>query len=281
MQSKACKFSAGFDAETRSIMLQKGGIYEPDGLELQSLVYGKRPAVLSAMPVFVDESQSQMEAYIIDGYAYYKLRDLGNALDFDVNFDSRDGFIQVITPDSGQKPAVGGKTDIMGTSVATVEQMVRYCRSKNIQPQLPYCTLEELAQMFLDEGSIEGVRGDIAFVQALKETGYFRYGGIVLPSQNNYAGIGALNSNMMGQAASFPAPRIGVQAQIQHLKAYASDASLVNRCVDPRFGLVPRGIAPYVEWLGAADNPSGKGWAIPGNGYGVSVVRMLDAMTAW
>ena len=90
----------------------------------------------------------------------------------------------------------------------------------------------------------------------------------MLPTQNNYAGIGALNGNAKGQAATFPDPRTGVRAQIQHLKAYASKAALVNGCVDPRFSLVTRGSAQYVEWLGASDNPNGKGWAVPGKGYG-------------
>lgn len=115
----------------------------------------------------------------------------------------------------------------------------------------------------------------LRFAQSLKETGFFKYGGIVLPSQNNYAGIGALNGNGKGEAATFPTPRIGVRAQIQHLKAYASKKALVNPCVDPRFHLVTRGSAPYVEWLGAADNPDGKGWAVPGKGYGKSLLELL------
>ena len=108
------------------------------------------------------------------------------------------------------------------------------------------------------------MRGDVAFAQSLHETGFFKYGGIVLPTQNNYAGIGALNGNAKGQAATFPDPRTGVRAQIQHLKAYASKEALVNGCVDPRFSLVTRGSAQYVDWLGASDNPNGKGWAVPG-----------------
>ena len=156
------------------------------------------------------------------------------------------------------------KTEIMGEAHATAQQMALFCRSKNEEPKLTSCTLEQLAEIFLEEGKAEGVRGDVAFAQSLHETGYFKFGGIVLPSQNNYAGIGALNGNATGQAATFPDPRTGVRAQIQHLKAYASTEPLVNTCVDPRFSLVARGSAPYVEWLGAADNPNGKGWAVPG-----------------
>lgn len=172
------------------------------------------------------------------------------------------------------------KTEIMGEAHATAQQMALFCRSKNAEPKLTSCTLEQLAEIFLEEGKTEGVRGDVAFAQSLHETGYFKFGGIVLPSQNNYAGIGALNGNATGQAATFPDPRTGVRAQIQHLKAYASTEPLVNTCVDPRFSLVTRGSAPYVEWLGAADNPNGKGWAVPGSGYGANVVKLLGQIMA-
>ena len=172
------------------------------------------------------------------------------------------------------------KTAIMGKAQATAQQMALFCRSKNSTPQLTSCSLEQLAEMFIEEGEAEGVRGDVAFAQSLHETGYFKFGGIVLPSQNNYAGIGALNGNAAGQAASFPDPRTGVRAQIQHLKAYASTEALVNECVDPRFSLVARGVAPYVEWLGAADNPQGRGWAVPGAGYGANIVKLLGQIMA-
>lgn len=172
------------------------------------------------------------------------------------------------------------KTAIMGKAQATAQQMALFCRNKNSTPQLTSCSLEQLAEMFIEEGEAEGVRSDVAFAQSLHETGYFKFGGIVLPTQNNYAGIGALNGNATGQAASFPDPRTGVRAQIQHLKAYASTEALVNECVDPRFSLVARGVAPYVEWLGAADNPQGCGWAVPGAGYGANIVKLLGQIMA-
>lgn len=179
-----------------------------------------------------------------------------------------------------ESSAATEKTAIMGEAQATAQQMALFCRSKNSTPQLTSCSLEQLAEMFIEEGKAEGVRGDVAFAQSLHETGYFKFGGIVLPAQNNYAGIGALNGNTTGQAASFPDPRTGVRAQIQHLKAYASTEALVNECVDPRFSLVARGVAPYVEWLGAEDNPEGRGWAVPGAGYGANIVKLLGQILA-
>ena len=185
---------------------------------------------------------------------------------------------EVLAEHYGLSAVPEGKTAILGTVQATAQQMALFCRSRNAAPRLPACSVEELAQMFLEEGAAEGVRGDVAWAQSLKETGFFRYGGIVLPEQNNYAGIGALNGNAQGQAATFPDPRIGVRAQIQHLKAYANTVKLKGECIDPRFKYVTRGSAPYVEYLGIQENPKGKGWAA-GAGYGKKILTILAAIT--
>lgn len=132
--------------------------------------------------------------------------------------------------------------------------------------------LDILAELFLEEGAAEGIRGDIAFCQSIKETGWFRFGGQVLPAQNNYAGIGATNNSPIGKGAWFESAQIGVRAQIQHLKAYANEKALVNPCVDPRFELVMRGAAGNM-WTGL----NGR-WAVPGNGYGESILALWEEM---
>ena len=129
-----------------------------------------------------------------------------------------------------------------------------------------------LAELFLEEGYIEGIRGDIAFCQSIKETGWFRFGGQVLPEQNNFAGIGATNNSPVGKGAWFESARLGVRAQIQHLKAYANDEALANPCIDPRFGLVTRGAADN-QWTGL----NGR-WAVPGDGYGESILALWEEM---
>ena len=182
------------------------------------------------------------------------------------------------TPDIPKVEEKEQGTLIMDKTQATAAQLASYALKGNPTPLLPNCTVQELAQIFIEEGEVEGVRGDVAWAQALKETGYFKYGGIVLPEQNNYSGIGALNNNSQGDAAIFETPRIGVRAQIQHLKAYASTEALKLKCVDPRFHLVKRGSAKYVEWLGFGDNPNGAGWAWPGNGYGYDIIKIMDSI---
>ncbi len=173
---------------------------------------------------------------------------------------------------------------IMGDTTVTVDQMVRYYEryssigypSKDLgaggAPDL-----RTFCQMYYDEAAMEGVRAEVAFAQAMKETGWLKYGGIVNIGQFNFAGIGALDGNSNGNCASFPDVRTGIRAQIQHLKAYGSTAALNNPKVDPRFDKVTRGAARYVEWLGQKENPTGAGWAT-GKNYGLDIVAMIKVL---
>lgn len=186
--------------------------------------------------------------------------------------------------------ATGGLMQIMGTSQTTVAQMVRYYNANasgydtfktKYNGKYNGClakggasTINQFAQIFYEEAMTEGVRAEVAFTQCMKETGFLKYGGDVLPNQYNFAGIGATGAV---HGASFSNVRMGVRAQIQHLKAYGSVSPLTNQCVDPRFNLVKRGSAQYVEWLGIKENPNGYGWATS-KSYGHDIVNMVNVL---
>lgn len=164
----------------------------------------------------------------------------------------------------------GGYTKIMGTAVATAEQMKTYIKGKN--PNVAQSVID-MVPLYLSEGKAEGVRGDIAFAQSCLETGNFGFSGsAVTLDQNNFCGMGVTSNGLKGN--SFDTPQLGIRAQIQHLKAYGSTAALKNECVDPRFKYVTRGSAEYVEWLGQKENPQGLGWAA-GAGYGEKILTIL------
>lgn len=186
--------------------------------------------------------------------------------------------------------ATGGLMQIMGTSQTTVAQMVRYYNANasgydtfkakyngkynGVLAKGGASTINQFAQIFYEEAAAEGVRAEVAFTQCMKETGFLKYGGDVLPNQYNFAGIGATGAV---HGASFSNVRIGIRAQIQHLKAYGSISPLTNQCVDPRFNLVKRGSAQYVEWLGIKENPNGYGWATS-KSYGHDIVNMVNSL---
>ena len=166
-------------------------------------------------------------------------------------------------------------TAIMGKAQATAEQMKAYLKKKN--PSVPQPVLDMLP-LYLSEGEMEGVRGDIAFAQSCLETGNFTFSGsaVTLP-QNNFCGLGVTQRGKTG--LSFETAQLGIRAQIQHLKAYASTDKLRKARIDPRFRYVTRGCAPYAEWLGQKENPQGKGWAA-GEKYGEKILSILKAIVS-
>jgi len=166
--------------------------------------------------------------------------------------------------------AADGKVPISGSSVLTSKQMGDFVLLRNSDPKLNGVDIYRLAELYLWIGAAEGIRGDIAFAQAIHETGYFQYGNDVVPEQNNYAGIGTVGGGVRG--AYFNTPEEGVRAQIQHLKAYANKEPLVTEKIDPRFDLVTRGIAPYWTDLNGR-------WAVPGTGYGEKILDYYNQMS--
>lgn len=164
---------------------------------------------------------------------------------------------------------------IMGMSQNTVEQMIAYYNSQG--KKYPSTSLgrggapdiETFCTIIYEEAAAEGVRAEIVFTQAMLETGWLQFGGDVSVDQFNFAGIGATGGGVPGN--SFPNVRIGIRAQVQHLKAYASTEPLNNACVDPRFHYVTRGSAPTMEQL------AGKWAASTGYGEGLnSILSGLD-----
>lgn len=175
--------------------------------------------------------------------------------------------------------------NIIGKSECTAYQMAQYLISKN--PSAKSWALE-YAKIYIEEGESEGVRGDGAWIQSCKETGWFKFTGgtAVTFDQNNFCGLGVTRKGSKGN--SFNTPRLGIRAQIQHLKGYATSAPLKNVCVDPRYNYInPKGKSPTFEEL------AGK-WAIPGYdtskasslqdamnkkiGYGFDIISGISAM---
>lgn len=183
---------------------------------------------------------------------------------------------------------------ILGPSIASADQLRAWIaaetpRIKNkMEQQLKrqFISIPDLAELYIRIGAAYGVRGDLAFAQAAKETHYWQFTGDVQPWQNNYCGLWATGTPCTGQeslngadpaqvrfepgvhGAIFATPEAGVEAHIQHLYAYATTNPLPpgKVLVDPRFTLVKRGIAPTWQKLNAR-------WAVPGTTYGQSIIH--------
>ena len=142
------------------------------------------------------------------------------------------------------KICAGSLDQIMSSGVTTEANLNLFLKNNNAAALAQF---PDLAKLYREEGKVEGVNYDIAFSQMCLETDFLRFGGVIKPSQNNFAGLGDVAGSAAG--ASFPSAQIGVRAHIQLLKAYASTAPLTLESVNPRFNFVTRGVAPLVDQL--------------------------------
>lgn len=142
-------------------------------------------------------------------------------------------------------PICPGQIDrIAGHGNTSEVQLMVFLKANN---ETALTQFPEIARLYREEGSTEGINYDIAFSQMCLETNYLRFSGDIRPQQNNFAGLGAAGG--AAEFAAFPSARIGVRAHIQHLKAYANAEPVVQEVVAPRFRFVTRGIAPLVSQL--------------------------------
>ncbi|WLD94174.1 N-acetylmuramoyl-L-alanine amidase [Alkalihalobacillus sp. AL-G] len=220
-----------------------------------------------------------IEPYIysvtIDGSLFYRVQagayaDKENAEDQERKVEQlgiKDAFIVTEgTSEPSEPPTpepVKGYT-ILGPTLIQPENLNLFV--KKVNPNAP-----DLGALYDELSRVYGIRGDVAFAQAVHETNYFRFTGVVEPGQNNYAGIGATGPNENG--ASFATPKEGVLAHLQHLFAYASTEQPPDEfdIVDPRFSLVNRGSAKSWTQL------NGK-WAVPGTTYGQQILALYEKM---
>lgn len=228
--------------------------------------------------VFIDGKvlESDVDPMIINNRTMVPLRAVSEGLGMDVQWDEVNHHVIITTKasvpvSSTPEPENIDSINIMGQSLASSTQLKELLMENN-----PAAS-EELVDLYLTIGSEYGIRGDIAFCQAAKETGWWKYGGLVKAIQNNYCGLGATGSPAAGNevlngadpkhvyyvqgmhGAFFDTAAAGTEAHIQHLYAYATNKPLPagKTLLDPRFNLVRRGLSEAWVDLG------GK-WAVPG-----------------
>jgi hypothetical protein len=187
-------------------------------------------------------------------------------------------------------------TPVMGPSLLTAAQLAAwYHRHSGNSPKIPALgnDVGRLAQVFIDEGNAEGVRGDIAFVQSMLETGWLGFAGSqITPYAYNYAGIYAFDGRAglpnvnpcvdptPGPSRCMGTPQHGVLMQIQLLRSYA-DPSVKNK--PGRLISAPSdraGLAPLWEYFGGHNCPCGKLIWASADDYGLTIIRMYSGALA-
>lgn len=73
-----------------------------------------------------------------------------------------------------------GGYSIMGPTTVTIGQMINYYQANQAYPAFYANTdapnIYVFCMMYMEECNAEGVRAEVAFAQAMKETGFLRYG---------------------------------------------------------------------------------------------------------
>jgi hypothetical protein len=154
----------------------------------------------------------------------------------------------------------------MGIGIINASTLANFLRRNN--PKVSAETAFNLASCYIEESLDEGVNSDVAFCQMCVETGFLNFGGLVTPEMNNFAGLGSTGPGIRGDR--FPSVIIGVRAQIQHLKAYATTEKPNKPLVDTRWKYVRYGSAPTVQGLSGT-------WAADTN-YAAKIFSVLERL---
>ena len=157
-------------------------------------------------------------------------------------------------------------TPLMGEAEVTQEAAISWAKAHNASD-----LFIDAAQYYWKYGELTGIRPEVLYAQAAKETGYGRYGGRVLPEMNNFAGIkkyGAVN-DATEDHETFATREDGVRGHFNHMSAYVGIEPIGE--VHGRYKSVKTltwaGTVKYVEALG------GK-WC-PDLYYGYAIVNDL------
>ncbi|MCL1834648.1 MAG: hypothetical protein FWG48_00665 [Oscillospiraceae bacterium] len=91
------RFEVRWDAGKNAISLITGRIYTTVGGEMASKGVGAKTATPTKSSIFLNEREMSFEAYTIEGNNYFKLRDIGSALNFGVEWDAARNTIRIDT----------------------------------------------------------------------------------------------------------------------------------------------------------------------------------------
>lgn len=167
-------------------------------------------------------------------------------------------------------PKTGGLS-IMGAAALNADELTAWFAAQGYN-DLTSTTITKLANWYLTDGAKEGVRGDVAFAQAVLETGGFSSPDAV--GFDNYAGIG--HCDTCGQGWGFSSPEAGVLGQLQLLRIFAGGGVAPKPAPAPVLPtLTPshqgrHGCCPTWESLTGV-------WASDPN-YGIQILTMYEQM---
>ncbi|MDR1101094.1 MAG: S-layer homology domain-containing protein [Clostridiales bacterium] len=154
-------------------------------------------------------------------------------------------------------------TAILGKSAATLEQAKAWAANNGASQKYI-----DAAEIYWKYGDLTGIRPDVLYAQAAKETRYGNFGGRVTIEMNNWAGIKTADAtgDEPGDHESFPTSDDGIRAHFNHVGAYIGIAPIGTP--HARYHVVAA-----ISWAGSIRfvEEFGGRWA-PEISYGTSIV---------
>ncbi|MGM9937728.1 MAG: hypothetical protein ACI38A_10310 [Candidatus Ornithomonoglobus sp.] len=87
LRNTTAKFNVEWDTATDGIKIVPGADYVPIGGELSSDVAESLNVLENSTPVFINDKQTAITSYNINGSAYFKIRDIADAAGFEIVWD--------------------------------------------------------------------------------------------------------------------------------------------------------------------------------------------------
>lgn len=108
-------------------------------------------------------------------------------------------------------------TPMIGAAQVTVEQAKRWAEEMSAHQRFI-----DIADLYWQYGELTGIRPELLYAQAAKETAYGKYTGKVQPEQNNWAGIKTRTAtgDETEDHETFATPEDGVRGHFNHMSAY-------------------------------------------------------------
>ncbi len=124
---------------------------------------------------------------------------------------SKEGLVQL---DLGVRESY---TELVAPSEVSLEEAKEWATKKGAAQRFI-----DIADIYWQYGEITGIRPEILYAQAAKETGFGKYGGAVMPEQNNWAGIKTKDAigDRTEDHETFETPEDGVRGHFNHISAY-------------------------------------------------------------
>ena len=150
------QFEVGWDSENNAISLTSGLLYTAVGGEMSGKGSGNKTPAPTNSKIYLDSVEVSLTAYNIEGNNYFKLRDIGKAFDFGVDWDGARNTI-VIDTSKGYTPESGEAATPDNNTVGSADVSLTIEKVKQTAESMGYGTGDSRSRLGDLPASVSGV----------------------------------------------------------------------------------------------------------------------------